>query len=217
MAVRPLYRGFPITAGRDTDKDTLPKTAHGHRFRPSWLAASDKGGLLHASLSLSQFPQVSQVPKEACASAKRSWHIGLAQVPRLADGKQVNPAAACPAADPCPGALCRRSGMAICQAVKDRVLSRGRSPVFGQGEGWHRDSPVGRSSVEACLSLPAQEVWEASSWVRAFRDKGQGPIRVKGGAASLPASQVPSAKRRSASRPVMAGGLIALWRQTEAP
>jgi len=156
MAVRPLYRGFPITAGRDTDKDTLPKTAHGHRFRPSWLAASDKGGLLHASLSLSQFPQVSQVPKEACASAKRSWHIGLAQVPRLADGKQVNPAAACPAADPCPGALCRRSGMAICQAVKDRVLSRGRSHVpKGMARGGIGTAQWGEAALKpACLPSP---------------------------------------------------------------
>jgi hypothetical protein len=28
-----------ITAGRDTLKDILPKTAYGHRFMASWLAA----------------------------------------------------------------------------------------------------------------------------------------------------------------------------------
>jgi len=46
MAVRPLYRGFPITAGKDTHKDTLTKTAHGHNF---------KGGLAALALGLAAY------------------------------------------------------------------------------------------------------------------------------------------------------------------
>jgi hypothetical protein len=37
-AVPTLYGSLPITAGRDTLKDTLTKTAHGHSFK-SGLAA----------------------------------------------------------------------------------------------------------------------------------------------------------------------------------
>jgi hypothetical protein len=40
-----------------------------------------------------------------------------------------SPTAAYSAVDPSLGAVFRRSGMAICQAVKDIVLSRGRSHV----------------------------------------------------------------------------------------
>ncbi len=53
--------------------------------------------------------------------------FGHVRVPRLADGEQVNPAAACPAVDPSLGAPDRMSGMEKCQAVKAGVLSRGRS------------------------------------------------------------------------------------------
>jgi hypothetical protein len=117
-------------------------------------------------------------------------------MPRLADGEQVKPAAACPAADPCPGAAFRRSGMAKCQAVKGVVLSRGRSPVFGQGEGHHRASPYGQSGVEARPVLPAQGVREPSPWVRAKGIRTGAQSRVKGGATALPGGQAPSAKRR---------------------
>jgi len=116
--------------------------------------------------SLSQFSKNQLVKKEACASVIRSWHIGLAQVPRLADGKQVNPAASCPEVDPCPGASDRRSDMAKCQSVKAGVLSRGRSPVFGQGEGWHRDSRKAKGQRSPTCP-PVWEVWEASSQMRA--------------------------------------------------
>ena len=50
-------------------------------------------------------------------------------MPRLAGSEWVNPTASCPEVDPSLGAVFRRSGMAKCQAVKDMVLSRGRSHV----------------------------------------------------------------------------------------
>jgi hypothetical protein len=50
-------------------------------------------------------------------------------VSRLADGKQVDPAASGPEVDPCPGASDRMSGMEKCQTVKAGVLSRGRSHI----------------------------------------------------------------------------------------
>ena len=79
--------------------------------------------------------------------------------------------------------------------MKAGVLSRGRSHaskdmVDPVPKGMARGGigPAARQSgVEACLSLPAKEVRGPSSLVRAFRDKGQGPIWVKGGDASLPA------------------------------
>jgi hypothetical protein len=118
----------------------------------------------------------------------------------LADGKQVDPAASCPEVDPSIGASDRMSGMEKCQTVKAGVLSRWKSHVLRDMARGGIGSAVRQSGDEACLSLPAKEVWEASSLVRAFRDKGQGPIWVKGGATTLPASKVPSAKRRSASQ-----------------
>jgi hypothetical protein len=54
---------------------------------------------------------------------------------------------------------------------------------------------------EACSVLSAREVWEASSLVRAKEIRTEAQAWVKGGVKSLPASQVSSAKRRSASQP----------------
>jgi hypothetical protein len=86
-----------------------------------------------------------------------------------------SPTASYSEVDPCLGAVFRRSGMAICQAVKDMVLSRGRSPVIRQGEGWHRDSPVGRSGVEARSVLQPEELGNLRLVVRVSGDKGQKP------------------------------------------
>jgi len=41
--------------------------------------------------------------------------------------------------------------------VKGVVLSRGESPVFGQGEGWHRGSPLGQTGVDV---RPVLQHWE---------------------------------------------------------
>jgi hypothetical protein len=51
-------------------------------------------------------------------------------VPRLADGKQVDPAASCPEVDPSIGASDRMSDMEKCQTVKAGVLSRWKSHVL---------------------------------------------------------------------------------------
>jgi len=96
-------------------------------------------------------------------------------MPRLADGKQVDPAASCPEVDPSLGAVFRRLGTGQCQAVKDMVLSRGRShaskdmgnPVpKGMARGGI-GTAARRIDGEARPVLPAKEVWDASSLVRA--------------------------------------------------
>jgi hypothetical protein len=51
--------------------------------------------------------------------------------------------------------------------VKGVVLSRGRSHVPKDMARGTIGTAAGRSSVEACPVLPAREVWEASSLVRA--------------------------------------------------
>jgi len=71
--------------------------------------------------------------------------------------------------------------------VKAGVLSRGRSPVFGQGEGWHRDSPVGRSGVEARSVLQPRKFGRLRPGSECQGTRDRSPLRVKGGAASLPA------------------------------
>jgi len=78
--------------------------------------------------------------------------------------------------------------MARCQAVKDRVLSRGRSHAYRRhGEGWQRDSPVGRSSVEARPVLQPEEFGRLRLG-SGLKGQGTGAQAwVKGGAASLPA------------------------------
>jgi len=98
-----------------------------------------------------------------------------------------SPTAAYSAVDPSIGAPDRMSGMGKCQTVKAGVLSRWRSPVFGQGEGWHRDSPVGRSGVEACSVLQPREFGRLRPGSECQGLKDRSPSGVKGGAASLPA------------------------------
>ncbi len=96
-------------------------------------------------------------------------------MPRLADGKQVDPAASCPEVDPSIGASDRMSGMEKCQAVKAGVLSRWKShaskdmgdPVpKGMARGGI-GTAARRIDGEVRPVLPAKEVWDASSLVRA--------------------------------------------------
>ena len=123
-------------------------------------------------------------------------------MPGLADGEQVNPAAACSAADPSLGAPDRMSGMVKCQAVKAGVLSRGRSHVpkdMARGT----IGPARRGEVAlkpACPSQPRKSGKpRPGSELLGTRDRAL--KRVKGGATALPGGQAPSAKRRSASQP----------------
>jgi hypothetical protein len=88
-------------------------------------------------------------------------------MPRLADDKQVDPAASCPEVDPSIGASDRRSDMVKCQAVKAGVLSRWKSPVPKDRARGGIGTAERQIDSEACSVLSAREVWEASSLVRA--------------------------------------------------
>jgi len=88
-------------------------------------------------------------------------------VPGLAGSEWANPTASCPEVDPSLGAVFRRSGMERCQAVKDMVLSRGRSHVpKGMARG-DIGTAARRIDGEARPVLSAREFWEALSRVRA--------------------------------------------------
>jgi len=82
----------------------------------------------------------------------------------LADGKQVDPAASCPEVDPSLGAVFRRSGMAKCQAVKDMVLSRGRSHAMTAWRGVAKGQPQGKLTVKPVLSSQPGKSGKPRPW-----------------------------------------------------
>ena len=100
--------------------------------------------------------------------------------------------------------------------MKAGVLSRWKSHVLkGMARG-DIGSAVRRIDDEARSVLSAREVWEASSLVRAkeVRTEARQGLRVE----SRPSLSVKHCQL-SGDLPHghMVGGLIALWRQTEAP
>jgi hypothetical protein len=141
-AIRPLCKSLPPSAGKDTLTDTKKDIA----LKAAWL----RHGKAKASYSMPvkkafDLPvsslKISQSKKKPVRPLKGLGIFGHVRMPRLADDKQVDPAASCPEVDPSIGASDRMSGIGKCQTVKAGVLSRWKSPVIRQGEGWHRDSP----------------------------------------------------------------------------
>jgi hypothetical protein len=138
-------------------------------------------------------------------------------MPRLASPKRVK-------IPPLPARqLTRASGLRSVGLARDRLSREGRGLKQGQkschdgmARGGIGTAQLGEAALKPVLSSSPGSSGDFALG-QSSRVKGQEPVKGQGWSCVPPCQNVGLAKRRSASQPVMAGGLVALWRQTEAP